>query len=142
MNKRERFLQAARSYLGTPFHHQGRVPGVGLDCAGVVVCAAREAGMTIADQSGYAHQPFGGLFEQAVLAHADPVSRAQLLPGDLLMFAFGGDPQHIAVVQSLAGQDIYILHAHSAARKVVEQRLDGAWESNLRGCFRLRQLEG
>ncbi len=42
--KREDFVRVARSYIGTPFHHQGRLPGVGLDCAGVIVCALAECG--------------------------------------------------------------------------------------------------
>lgn len=141
MSKRERFLQAAISYLGTPFHHQGRLPGVGLDCAGVVVCAAREAEIEVADQRGYAHQPFGGLFEQAVLDHADPIGRAELLPGDLLLFAFGGAPQHIAVVTAVA-ERLHMVHAHAQVRKVAEQAVDAVWEAQLRGCFRLRGLGG
>ncbi len=28
-------IAAARTCLGTPFHHQGRAPGVGLDCIGL-----------------------------------------------------------------------------------------------------------
>jgi cell wall-associated NlpC family hydrolase len=36
---------AARECLGTPFQHQGRVPGVGLDCVGVAIYAAREVGL-------------------------------------------------------------------------------------------------
>ena len=35
-----RLIEVARGYVGTPFHHAGRLPGVGLDCIGVPVCAA------------------------------------------------------------------------------------------------------
>ena len=35
-------VRVARTYIDTPFQHMGRLPGVGLDCAGVLVCVARE----------------------------------------------------------------------------------------------------
>ena len=33
-------IAIARACLGTPFRHQGRIPGVALDCAGLVVAVA------------------------------------------------------------------------------------------------------
>ena len=37
-------IAAARACIGTPFHHQGRRPGAGLDCIGLIVIALRAAG--------------------------------------------------------------------------------------------------
>ena len=48
---------AARSYVGTDMKPQGRVPGVGLDCVGVVVCAYRSAGLEPIDKLDYAWPP-------------------------------------------------------------------------------------
>ena len=42
---RAEFIAAARSYLRTPYGHQGRMPGVLLDCVGVPICAARQVGL-------------------------------------------------------------------------------------------------
>jgi cell wall-associated NlpC family hydrolase len=33
---RSRILEEARSWLGTPYHHKGRVLGVGVDCGGLL----------------------------------------------------------------------------------------------------------
>ncbi|MBK8745664.1 MAG: peptidase P60, partial [Propionivibrio sp.] len=37
-------LAAARACIGTPFVHQGRIPGLALDCAGLVVAVAQAIG--------------------------------------------------------------------------------------------------
>ena len=52
-----RIAAAARSYVGTPFVHHGRRPGVGLDCAGVAFCAAWDAGLAVADNFSYGKLP-------------------------------------------------------------------------------------
>jgi cell wall-associated NlpC family hydrolase len=44
----------ALSFVGTPFRHQGRLPGVGLDCLGVVVFAC---GATRDDRRDYGRMP-------------------------------------------------------------------------------------
>ena len=41
-------IAAARACLGTPFHHQGRMPGVGLDCIGLVIVALARCGYVCA----------------------------------------------------------------------------------------------
>ena len=42
MITKEDVVREAKTWLGTPFHHQGRLKGVGVDCAGVIVCVAKE----------------------------------------------------------------------------------------------------
>ena len=48
---------AAESFIGTPFRHQGRRPGVGLDCVGVWVCALRACGVEVEDVTTYRRLP-------------------------------------------------------------------------------------
>lgn len=127
------FIEAARSYIGTPFRHQGRVPGVGLDCAGVVVCALRESGHDVKDVQGYGRIPANGLFTSMVASQCDIIQFADLQTGDLILFAFRSDPQHIAIYDE--GK---LIHAYQAVGKVVLNSLDSVWMSRLRGCYRLR----
>jgi len=48
---------AAIELIGTPFRHQGRSPGVGVDCVGVWVCALRSCGVEVEDCATYRRLP-------------------------------------------------------------------------------------
>jgi cell wall-associated NlpC family hydrolase len=45
VEQRERVVAAARSWLGTPFHHGTRQKGVGVDCGNLLVAVYLEAGV-------------------------------------------------------------------------------------------------
>jgi cell wall-associated NlpC family hydrolase len=140
MTSRADVVAEARSWIGTPFHHQGRLKGVGVDCAGVAVGTARALGLEYADAEGYARIPSGGQFMATVESVTDAVSFLDVLPGDLMIFAFAGEPQHIAIVSDFVGGEILLVHAWSAIGWCVENRLDTVWKSRLRGCRRFRGL--
>ncbi len=132
------FVEKVRGYLGTPFHHQGRVPGVGLDCAGVVVCALQDLGYPITDIKGYGRVPAQNLFLKSILSHFDSILLADIAPGDLMFFVFVSEPQHIAVVSRI--DPILLIHSYSQVKKVVENSLDNTWMKRLYGCYRLRNI--
>jgi len=132
---REDFVRIARSYIGTPFHHQSRMPHVGLDCAGVIVCAAKECGLNVNDVAGYARVPSKGLLEAAVLDHCDAIKLSEVQDGDLMLFKFLREPQHLAVYDN--GM---LIHAYQQVGRVVENGFDDIWHKRLIGCYRLRGL--
>lgn len=138
MNRTE-FVATARSYLNTPFHHQGRVPGVGLDCAGVVVCALNANNYGVQDRSGYGRIPTGGEFMAAVWLHCDHINLVEVRVGDLMMFAFRTEPQHIAIVSHV--DPIRLIHSWNDVGKVVENDMDDIWRTRLRGCYRLKEIK-
>lgn len=132
-------MTTARTFLGTPFRHQGRLPGAGLDCVGVVVCALKQLGYHVEDQSGYGRIPLRGRLIAAIENHCDAISQEDIQPGDLMMFAFRSEPQHIAIVSAI--NPIMLIHAYQDVHRVVENGLDVTWQSRLRGCYRLRGIE-
>src|SRR5208282_1236553 len=96
MTKTDTMIAAARACRSTPFHHQGRKPGVGLDCIGLIVVALRAAGMKVHDRNDYGKRPDGKSLEAALAAHgAAPVS--EISAGDVLLFRYDGQPQHVAL---------------------------------------------
>lgn len=133
----EKIVAAARSMLGTPFRHQGRVPGVGLDCAGVLVCDCRELGLPVEDVDGYGRNPFQGLLEQAIRRQPflREVAKADIRPGDVLLMRFYEAPQHIAIATEHG-----IVHAYENAGKVVEHRLSGFWKARITHVFRFEGI--
>jgi len=133
------FIAAARGMLKTKFLHQGRLPGAGLDCAGLVVCAARACGYSVKDQAGYGRIPYNGQFVAAVKEHCDVVPLNEVLPGDLMLFAYREGEQHIAIVTT--NEPVMLIHAYSDVGEVVENGFDPLWQSRYRGCYRLRGIE-
>ena len=71
--------------IGTPFQHQGRRPGHGLDCAGVVVCAAKAVGVLMHDCTNYRRIPHRRLLRDGFNRDLQSVNR-HVMPGDVLLF--------------------------------------------------------
>ena len=84
MATRDRIIQTALDYLDTPYHHQGRVKGVGVDCAGLVICVARDLGLSDYDLDGYSRHADGVSLLKEFSAHCQPVSAPR--EGDSLVF--------------------------------------------------------
>lgn len=129
-------VAAARGWLGTPFCHQGRRRGVGVDCVGLVIGVAHELGLSDFDITGYARRPDSS--ELAARAHElmQPIAPAAARPGNVLLLAIEGRAQHLAIRSDIDG-DPAIIHAHAPQRRVVEHRIDCNWHERILGAFRL-----
>lgn len=126
MIKRDDIVSVARSYLGTPFHHAARLPGVGMDCAGVLICAARELGLVAPDFDvpAYVQSPDGSMLKWFRL-YMTPVSQGEMQPGDAVVFITDVIPQHLGVLGDYAHGGLSVIHAANNARpaRVIETRL-------------------
>lgn len=129
----EQVVLQARTWLHTPYHHQGRLKGVGVDCAGLIIGVAHELGLSSFDIEGYTARPNGDSLHQACQAQMQALTIEQLCPGDVLLFRFDAHPGHLGF---LSGTDT-LLHAYLPRRKVVEHSLDAAWWRQVVGCYRL-----
>ena len=92
------FADAALGCVGTRFQAHGREPGKGLDCVGLVICAARVVGIEIPDQK-YVIGPGCDLFE-AMTEVAGTVFVPGWMPlkrGDALTLRFPKMPFHAAI---------------------------------------------
>lgn len=79
--------QHAMKYIGTSYRHQGRVPGIGLDCAGVLICAMRDAGYAINDCRSYSRVPPRNLLQATIESNGlQEVTRGQPQDGDVMLF--------------------------------------------------------
>lgn len=127
-------IEAARGYVRTRFHHGGRLPGVGLDCIGVIVCAAQAAGLQPRDVAAYPLRPNGQLPRElaAQLRRVDTP-----LPGDVLLMRWGEDtePHHVALYTGPT-----LIHAYATVRRCVEQPMVQAWWDCVVGVYRFPEL--
>ena len=126
----------ARNHIETPFKHQGRLPGLALDCAGLVVVVAKNCGIEIFDAQGYGRSPNGAL-EATIAAQVcvDPVPVSDRLPGDILTMRFGKEMQHVAIC---AGDTV--IHSYEAVGKVCEHSLDAMWVKRIVSVYRFKGL--
>jgi cell wall-associated NlpC family hydrolase len=89
---------AAKHYLGVPYLWGGTTPA-GFDCSGLVQYAYRQVGISI-PRTSRAQFAFGQFI---------PPSRTDLLePGDLVFFAYGGDPANVHHVGMYVGGGVFI----------------------------------
>lgn len=118
-------VETARSWIGTPFHHQARCKGAGVDCVGLVLCVAKELGYVAQDFDvlGYSRRPDGVTLMHHLHAQLDEVSQADMRPGDVVCVAFDALPQHVGVVGDYLHGGLSIIHADSRHKRVVETRL-------------------
>ncbi len=125
-----------RSWLGTRFHHQGRLRGVGVDCAGLVVQVAQALGLSEFDRTDYTPLPDGAMLQAACESQMHRLALAEIQPGDVLLLKFDRHPQHLAIVGDHPLGGLSLIHAYAPARKVVEVRLDEGWRQQVMAAYR------
>jgi cell wall-associated NlpC family hydrolase len=130
-------VTTARKWLGTPFHHQGRVPNVGLDCVGLVIQVAKELNLSNFDTTNYSAIPDGKVLKSLCEQEMIEVPYINAQYGDVLLFKFGERPQHLGIIGDYLYGGFSIIHAYAVAGKVVETRLDDFWIQKLISCYRL-----
>lgn len=136
----ETYLQFANNCLETPFHHQGRKPNIGLDCIGLVICSLNAANskVNIQDRIGYSRLPSNYELLLAIEAHGVTKFNDLNLAnrGDLLVFRFGNQPQHVAIYLG----DMQIIHAYQPAGKVIRIPLNNSWKSRFYCGYNLQEI--
>lgn len=129
----------ARTWLGTPWVHQHRAKGQAVDCAGLIICVARDLGLLPADfdLNGYSRMPDGTLLAVCD-EHMDRIERSAMQPGDVLLMATEHDPQHMGILGDYRHGGLSLIHAASKAGRVIETRLMFAGNQKFRGAYALR----
>lgn len=129
-------IQAARTYLGTPYRHQAALRGIGCDCLGLLRGIWRDLYGTEPEQPGaYDASRFraGGRETLREAAERHLIKRAGLdfVPGDVLLFRL--HPARPAQHCGIAVAHDAMIHAHDGAC-VCEVPLE-SWRSRLAYVF-------
>lgn len=145
MSLRDDIVRVARSYIGTPFHHMGRRPGVGLDCAGVVICVAKELSLVPLEFAvpSYSPSPDGTLLMLCKL-HMTRIEESEMQPGDVIVLRRFEEPQHMGVLGAHRHGGLSLIHAASTSLtrgRVVETRLVFDKTQQFVAAFRLPGVE-
>ena len=124
MSQRAAVVEAARRWLGTPYHHAADVQGVGVDCAMILVRVFCDLGLVEPfDPRPYTRDWFLHKDDERymgfLLARAREVERPE--PGDVMLFRFGRCFSHGGIVTK--SEPLTLVHAYAAARCVVEEEI-------------------
>ena len=139
------YIAAIRGMLGTPWHHQGRCPGVGLDCIGLIVCAMRAVGVSVDEPVvDYPRKMHIGLVTEALMRHGySPVSVAQMGACDVVILNIEGSPQHAGVITQGRPSEVKYVHVPAiAGRKCVEEVMSDSTIATIYSAWRMPQLGG
>ena len=118
--QRAAVVAEAISFLGTRYHHMGRLKGVGVDCATLPLCVYTNAGifedfnLSVYSPDWHQHRE-EDLYASIVLRVAHEIDREALGPGDLILFKYGRAFSHGAIVIDLP----QIVHAVRRDQAVV-----------------------
>lgn len=124
---------AAEALLGTPFHWGGRLPGVGLDCLGVVILAHGDS-LKDKDWRGYGNHTDNAAILERLIPQLTKVDLDDAMPGDIMVFWIRrkDQPVHMGV---FVAEDM-LVHAHASVKMCVREPLE-RWRRRLFGVYRI-----
>ena len=130
----DEIVSAARAEIGTPFMHQGRIPGKALDCAGLAVVVAGKW-FAVAEPRAYGRSPHLGLLQEWVEAQdfLEPTGKPEA--GGLMLMRFGKEPQHLAIC---AGETM--IHSYGSVGKVVEHNFSPVWRARVVKSYKFKAM--
>lgn len=114
----------ARSWVGTPFRHQGR-DRKGVDCVGLPIVVLSQLGALTPDFeiSDYSRRPHGGNLERRLVAHCTPLT--DYVPGCLVAIQWQRTLAHVAILTETET----LIHALERQGSVVEHGFRGMWRA-------------
>ena len=143
--RRTAVINEARQWLGTPYHHQASLKGVGCDCIGLIKGVGDAFGlMNIPDNAWtnikrYSRRPNPVMMGNHLETYMDRISSP--LIGDIAWIEWRQDlPMHLALVAEKNGVMTFI-HAYSLVGKAVEVCVDDEWLGMVNSWWRYRGID-
>lgn len=151
MTTKQEIAATAESWEGTPFHHQGRAKGVGVDCIGLIVGICKDLDLKSGnhdpvngrhislheyDDPSYSANPNPTQLFKTLNVFCDPISPDELDVGDVILFTMDRWPQHVGIVTSITAQGTFFIHASQPVGKTILSRYDKRWKKLTAGQFR------
>lgn len=138
MIAREAIIEAARTWIGTPYLHQASLRGEGCDCLGLVRGVWRDVCGVEPQETGAYTPDWAEATRQERLAdagfrHLVHIGVQDFVQGDVLLFRWRPDvpAKHCAIATSRET----MIHAHDGAR-VCEVAISPFWKRRIAYAFR------
>lgn len=139
---RETVAAEARSFIKTPFVHQGRVKGVGVDCVGLLICISRAFGFEYVLPSDYGTSPNPLQMRTLLDANLLRIPVGEVTLADILWFRISTDPQHLAIVSCV--DPFSMVHAlnRRGGGECCEHVVGAVWRRRIQAAYRFHWLVG
>lgn len=132
---------AAMEWVDTPYQHQARVLGVGVDCAQLVMGVAIMCNMLTNEEADKV-EPYTRDWalhnkEEKMIGILEgfgctKVNIEDQRPGDIITFKFGRVASHLGILIN----DNYIIHAMWNTAKVARTSVTGDWVKRIHSVYR------
>ena len=150
-NSGSKIVSQARTWLGTKYHHQGRLKkssacSGGVDCIGLIIGIINE--LNICDDQGYllskydrvdySNSPQSAKLVETMASYLLPIDYKDMQIGDILLFKFCKEPQHVGIVSDYSSQGLGLIHCHRSSGYVIEQPLSNTWIRMITHIYRFK----
>lgn len=127
--KRERFINAAKSYLGTPYRYGG-ISKAGIDCSGLVYKAALDSGTAQLPRTA-----------ATIYRKAEQISDSQRERGDLVFFSANGRISHVGIY---LGENQFIHSASDGPKTgvIISRLSENYWKNHYYSAGRFLESTG
>ena len=152
MHKGKKIVREARSWIGTNYHHQGRLKQTkshkgGVDCIGLIMEVANSLKIKGADNKpikdfdhiNYSAIPDGKTLQDFMDKHLISIEIDNIKDGDVLLLKLFKDPQHVGIKASNAQGNSTMIHCYSGSKQVVEHNISEAWQKMLVAVYRFKK---
>lgn len=145
---RHDIVAEARSWLGTPYQHQGRVKGTACDCIGLIIGTAINLGLWSGNYGAYSSRPRGNAVRHVMDSECETVmdtdvqsiALEDIALGDIGLFWYRDrrEAQHFCVFgeHPLVAGNLTMIHSYTTAKKVTENTVDDFWAKRILKVYR------
>lgn len=135
--KRQSIIDEALTWIDTPYQHQARVKGAGVDCAMLVTGVAYNIGLVTSDdlvkipnypRDWHLHKDEPILTKIMESFGCVEINANKAKPGDIVVFQLGRCASHLGILL----QDNKVIHAFGGSiNKVIVNELSGKWKERM-----------
>jgi len=129
-------IAEARSWIGVPFHHQGRTKA-GCDCVAVAMACAKKVDCEFEDWTQYGRLPHAGKLQKSFANAGIRIPIKDIAPADGVLITWKIEPHHVGIITRMQTGELGILHSYASIGRVVEHHLDETWRKRIVLAFRL-----
>lgn len=145
------FANQARTWIGTKFHHQGRLKkndncNGGCDCIGLLIGVIKELSLekiiykniNQIDTKNYQRIVKTPILLENIKKYFKEKNINSIEIGDIVLFKFKNalNPHHIGIINKIH-ENLTLIHAFLGAGSVVEHILDSYWINNIHSAYEI-----